>query len=52
MEFFFKFLRVWKVEWNGMESGKEIFYICFEERKKVEWKIERKWNRIISENLF
>ena len=34
------------MEWNGMESGKEFFCVCFVEWKKngmeVEWKVE--WN--------
>ena len=36
----------WKMEWNGMESGKENFYLCLVERKKsgmeMEWKVEWK----------
>ena len=34
------------MEWNGMESGKENFYLCLVERKKsgmeMEWKVEWK----------
>ena len=25
------------MEWSGMESGKEIIYLCLVELKKVEW---------------
>ena len=38
------------MEWNGMESGKEFFCVCFVEWKKkgmeVEWKVE--WNIFIN----